>query len=149
MTEEVSTPDAVGPRVADLVRGLAECAELTRGQAYRLRLAADEIATNIVEHGYGGRGVLVVCGGVDDDRVWVRTEDRAPPFDPRGHDASHVLATHPAERTAGGLGLHVAMAGLDEFHYERVDGRNRNTMVVCRAGRDPGGTGSERGTRGP
>lgn len=143
MTEEVSTPDAVGPRVADLVRGLAECAELTRGQAYRLRLAADEIATNIVEHGYGGRGVVAVCGGVEDDRVWVRTEDRAPPFDPRDHDAAEVLATHPADRSPGGLGLHVAMAGLDEFHYEHVDGRNRNTMVVCRESGAPpdGGTG--------
>ncbi|ONI84655.1 hypothetical protein ALI22I_29390 [Saccharothrix sp. ALI-22-I] len=142
MTDEVSTPDAVGPRVADLVRGLAECAELTRGQAYRLRLAADEIATNIVEHGYGGTGVVAVCGGVDDDRVWVRTEDRAPPFDPRTHCAGAVLATHPADRDPGGLGLYVAMAGLDEFHYEHVAGRNRNTMVVRR---EPGET--ERGTQ--
>ncbi|QFZ21690.1 ATP-binding protein [Saccharothrix syringae] len=139
MTDDVGTPDAIGPRVADLVRGLAERAALSRGQAYRLRLAADEIATNIIVHGYGGVGRVEVCGGVDGDRVWVRTEDCAPPFDPRGHDVTALLATDPAERPLGGFGLHVAMAGLDEFHYEHVDGRNRNTMVVCRRSVEHGG----------
>ncbi|MGM1064484.1 ATP-binding protein [Saccharothrix sp. Mg75] len=128
----VETADTVGPRVAEVVRGLAERASLTRGQAHRLRLAVDEIATNIVEHGYGGRGEVRVCGGVDGDRVWVRTEDRAPPFDPRAHDPSDVLGTHPTERTPGGLGVHLALTALDEFHYEYVDGRNRSTMVVRR-----------------
>ncbi|XVV07002.1 ATP-binding protein [Actinosynnema sp. CA-248983] len=121
--------DPVGPRVAALVRDLAARAGLDRARAYRLRLAADEIATNSVTH--GGVDRVFLCGGVTNDRVWVVVEDCAPAFDPRTYDPEVVL-TDPHEREPGGLGLFLAHSGVDELHYERTAGRNRTTLVVHR-----------------
>ncbi|XVS60760.1 ATP-binding protein [Actinosynnema sp. CA-299493] len=147
MTDEASTPEGVSSRVAEFVCGLAEYGGLTREQAYRLRLATDEIATNVLQHGYRGPGLLDLCGGVEPDRVWVRTEDEAPPFDPRDHDPGPLLAQDPITRAAGGLGLVLALESLDEFEYERVGNRNRITMAV-RRGRNGGGGGPGHGAGG-
>jgi serine/threonine-protein kinase RsbW len=136
MDEEVSRP------IADFVGALSRKAELTAKQAYRLRLAVDEIATNVALHGYrdARRGVVDLEGGMDDERVWVRIEDDAPAFDPRSHDPGPLLAAPPTRREAGGLGLYLALRNVDAFTYDRVGGRNRNTLFIVRTA--PGiGTG--------
>lgn len=103
--------------------------------AYRMRLAADEVATNIVTHGRvrGGQD-LSVSGGVDDDMVWIRFRDTGPAFDPHSA-AAPDLTLPPALRPVGGLGLHLAFNVLDRFDYERVDGANINTLGMRRDGR--------------
>ena len=132
--EEVSRP------VADFVGALSQKAELTPRQAYRLRLAVDEIATNVALHGYrdARSGVVDLEGGMDDNRVWVRIEDDAPAFDPRSHDPGPLLAIPPTRREAGGLGLYLALRNVDAFTYDRVGGRNRNTLYIVRKSPDNG-----------
>ncbi|GAA0384208.1 hypothetical protein GCM10009530_38880 [Microbispora corallina] len=126
--------------VAGLVRTLSAKAGLTARQAYWLRLAADEITTNIAQHGYGGRGgVIDVEGAVEPDRVWLRVEDDAPPFDPTGYDPGPRLAADPPLRQEGGYGLLLALGRLDGFAYDHVGGRNRNTLVMRRPGAAPAG----------
>jgi serine/threonine-protein kinase RsbW len=125
--------DDVGPEVARYVRSLALAGGLTASQTYRLRLATDELVTNIVLHGYHGRiGLVEMEGWVDDCRVWLRIEDEAPPFDPRTHDPIPRLnggLQHPVE---GGFGVYLALGSLDGFRYEHVGGRNRNTLIMLR-----------------
>jgi serine/threonine-protein kinase RsbW len=132
--EEVSRP------IADFVGALSQKAELTPKQAYRLRLAVDEIATNVALHGYcdARRGVVDLEGGMDDEQVWVRIEDDAPAFDPRSHDPGPRLAVEPTRREAGGLGLYLALRNVDAFTYDRVGGRNRNTLFIVRTTPDIG-----------
>jgi serine/threonine-protein kinase RsbW len=36
------------------------------------------------------------------------------------------------EREIGGLGVMLAREGVDDFRYERIDGRNRTMIVVNR-----------------
>jgi anti-sigma regulatory factor (Ser/Thr protein kinase) len=123
-----------GDELADFVRSLSRQAGLDSRQAYRLRLAADEITTNIALHGYrGAGGVVEVEGGVDESGVWLRIEDTAPPFDPRTHDPGPRLLADPAGGTEGGFGLFLALRGLDHFAYDYVGGRNLNTLVVRRS----------------
>jgi anti-sigma regulatory factor (Ser/Thr protein kinase) len=125
-----SGPEAVDT-VVDLVERLAADAGLDRVRSYWLRLAADEISTNITQHAYGDAvGVLDVSVWGDDDRVCVRLEDDGPPFDPRGHDWRPQLETVPKDRAEGGFGLLLALHKLDEFAYDRRDERNRNTMTM-------------------
>lgn len=127
----------VADEIAVFVRSLAARGGLAERQAYRLRLAADEITTNIAAHGYrGAGGVVEIEGDVDDELVWLRIEDDARPFDPRGHDPRQVLHTDPTARQEGGLGLFLALSGLDDFGYEYADGRNRNTLIMRRSGHD-------------
>ena len=75
---------------------------------------------------------------MDDERVWVRIEDDAPAFDPRSHDPGPRLAVEPTRREAGGLGLFLALRNVDAFIYDRVGGRNRNTLFIVRNTSDSG-----------
>jgi anti-sigma regulatory factor (Ser/Thr protein kinase) len=120
-----ASPDGTGAdELAALVADLARRGGLDHRQAYRLRLAADEITTNIAVHGYRGRpGAVRLCGGVAPDRVWLRVEDRAAPFDPRRRHRS---------AGPGGYGLLIVAAVLDALCYRHVAGRNRTTLIMWR-----------------
>ncbi|MCK2220659.1 ATP-binding protein [Actinomadura sp. ATCC 31491] len=117
--------------VADFVEALAEEAGLSPRRAYWLRLATDEITTNIVQHGYRGRpGVVELAGEIEHDRLRVSVEDDAPPFDPACYDPAPRLAPPPGQREEGGYGLLLAMGKVDEFRYEYAGGRNRNILIM-------------------
>jgi serine/threonine-protein kinase RsbW len=115
--------------VAAFVGRLAACARLAQRPAYRLRLAADEITTNIAVHGYRSHGgEITLDGGFDPAQVWLRVEDGAPPFDPRRRPRPA-----PADGARiGGYGLLLALGSLDRFAYEYRDARNRCTLWVRR-----------------
>lgn len=110
----------------------ARAARLDDKATYRLRLAVDEIATNIVQHAYcerHQRGELIVTAEVALHTVTLILEDTGTQFDPRQAQPP-ALDVLPAERAAGGLGVFLALWAADEHRYERVHNRNRNTFVV-------------------
>jgi serine/threonine-protein kinase RsbW len=119
--------------VSDFIHALAKAAELPRRKTYWLRLAAEEITTNIIQHGYEGAGPVWLDSGVEPGLVWVTIEDEAPAFDPTTHDHHSRLAIEPRQREEGGFGLLLALHKLDDFGYEYVAGRNRNTLIMHRA----------------
>ncbi|MZD04653.1 ATP-binding protein [Streptomyces sp. SID5785] len=119
--------------VSDFVVDLGKRACLPESSLYRLRLAADELATNIVLHGYGGEsGEITVDGGIDPGDVWVRFQDDAPAFDPRQGMREPALDVPLSEREVGGLGVFLAFTAVDTFEYELVAGRNVSTLVMRR-----------------
>ena len=121
--------------IRDYVRQAAAQAGLDRKRAYRLGQAVDEIATNIVNHGYqetGRTGDVVVCATIDADALTIALEDTAVPFAPRHLRRPEQIDLPMAERPFGGLGVFLAMENVDELRYEYVDGRNRNIFVVKR-----------------
>jgi serine/threonine-protein kinase RsbW len=121
--------------VAGYILALADSAGLPAARAHRLRLAADELATNIVVHGYQAtRGELGVEGGVDEDSVWIRLEDDAEPFDPRDGLQTPEQDVPVSCRRVGGLGVYLALTALDGYSYERVAGRNISTLRIRRDG---------------
>jgi len=109
--------------------------DLDRATAYRLRLAVDEIATNAIVHGYGeaGReGILRIRADSDERAVRIILEDSGPPYDPRETLPPDDLGRPLEERQVGGLGVFLALRGVDEFRYERVGAWNRNVFIVKR-----------------
>ncbi|MFJ6938142.1 ATP-binding protein [Streptomyces sp. NPDC101132] len=117
--------------IAAFVRDLARRAGLGKGAAYRLRLAVDELATNVVTHGYrGGDGRITVRGRAGAGRVSVVIEDTAPPFDPVAGCLPPATGVPPERRRVGGLGIHLALTSVDEFSYVRSEGRNTSTLTV-------------------
>ncbi|MFI6729259.1 ATP-binding protein [Streptomyces atratus] len=127
-----ATIDSLEP-VSDFVLGLGKQARLPESSLYRFRLAADELATNIVLHGYRGEpGEITVAGGIDPGEVWVRFQDDAPAFDPRQGMRAPALDMPLAERQIGGLGVFLAFTAVDTFEYELVAGRNVSTLVMRR-----------------
>ncbi|MCX4554497.1 ATP-binding protein (plasmid) [Streptomyces sp. NBC_01387] len=127
-----ATIDSLEP-VTGFVLGLGKQARLTDSSLYRFRLAADELVTNIVVHGYRGEpGQITVDGGIDPGDVWVRFQDDAPAFDPRQGMREPALDVPLAERQIGGLGVFLAFTAVDTFEYELVAGRNVSTLVMRR-----------------
>jgi anti-sigma regulatory factor (Ser/Thr protein kinase) len=65
----------------------------------------------------------------------VTLEDWAAPFDPRTRElpGEEELARPLEEREAGGLGILLAIRGVDRFDYRRV-GDHNETVFEVRAG---------------
>ncbi len=118
------------------VQNAAKAIELDQRKAYRLCLAVDEIVTNIIVHGYeeaGLEGDISLSVRVDNTALTVTIEDRAVPFDPRQHASPNNLNLPLEERERGGLGVYIALNSVDEFSYEYVDNKNRNTLRMFRS----------------
>jgi serine/threonine-protein kinase RsbW len=127
--------EELGVTVPAIVARLAAATGLTHGQAYRLRLATEELTTNVVTHGYGGRGGAVdIDSGYDADWVWLRISDDAPEFDPTEHDPSARLVQDPSMAPLGGFGLFLAMSSVDRLEHTYTGGRNRNLLKIRRDG---------------
>ncbi len=135
--EVPATLGALGD-IASFVLRLADRAGLDKRAAYRLRLAADELATNIVMHGYrGGDGRITVRGRSGPGGVRIAIEDSAPPFDPVAGCLPPAPGVPPQDRRIGGLGIHLALTSADEFSYVHRDGCNISTLTVKAEGTDP------------
>jgi len=105
--------------------------------AYGMRLAVDEIATNIITHGYeeaGRSGEINLSGVLSDSSLTMVLEDTGIPFDPRSQAAPDEddLCLPLEERSIGGLGIFLVLKGVDDFSYEYAEGRNRNILVAKR-----------------
>jgi serine/threonine-protein kinase RsbW len=115
----------------------AENAGLDHRAAYRLRLAVDEMATNIIVHGqplaHSGDDEIRLTSEMSDQRLTITLEDRGPEFNPLEHESSDGHIDKPMEeRPIGGLGVFLATRGVDSFLYERVNDINRSTFIVHR-----------------
>ena len=129
-----ATLDALGP-IRDCVKAAAAQAGLGRTEAYQLMLAVDEIATNIILHGFEEKGLsgdVGIRSSCQAGRLQVVLEDGGPPFDPRSVPlpGEEEFARPLEERPVGGLGLLLAFKGVDRFDYRREDGHNHNIFEV-------------------
>jgi len=116
------------------VQAAAAEAGLNTKDAYRLALAVDEVATNIITHGYaeaGREGTVDVMTDADNDHLTVALEDSGVAFDPT--EARQLDIDRPVEeRKAGGMGIYLAIRGVDRFEYQRVGSKNRNIFIMNR-----------------
>ena len=127
-----ATLDSLGS-IGKYVVEAASVAGLEKKAAYHLRLAVDEIATNAIIHGHGAReGVLRVRADSNQKSLTVTLEDAGEPYDPRQAPPPDNLDASLEDREIGGLGLYLAMTGVDEFLYERVGDWNRNIFIMHR-----------------
>ena len=96
---------------------------------FDLTLAVEEAVSNVIEHGYKGRGGdLTIQFELQDDTVTVRLRDHAKPFKPGA--ASRPDSEIPLEdRPLGGLGLHLMRQLMDEVRYETLPDGNLLTMI--------------------
>lgn len=121
---------------AYVVRAAAE-AGLDVRAAYNLRLAVDEVATNIASYGYGeqgGDGEITLWGELSPEDLTIVIEDSGTPFDPlaKAPLAEEELSLPLEDRPIGGLGIYLVLQGVDSFRYEYRDGRNRNIFAMKR-----------------
>jgi serine/threonine-protein kinase RsbW len=129
-----ATLDSLEPLV-QYVLSAATAAGLDRKASYRLRLAVDEIATNIITHGYADAhiaGDVVVNASVGDEQLTITLEDWAPAYDPRVQEDPDHIDKPGDERPIGGLGVFIALKSVDGLDYEYRDNKNRNILTMNR-----------------
>lgn len=93
-------------------------------------LALEEIFLNIVTHGSrpGSALRVEVSLGLGMDAVTMTVEDDGPQFDPLSLPPPDVTASL-ADRSVGGLGVHLVRNVMDTVSYARIAGRNRLRMA--------------------
>jgi serine/threonine-protein kinase RsbW len=128
------TLDSLEP-VRSFVMAVASKYGLERRSAYKLCLAVDEIATNIVTHGYqeaGLSGDITVGADLEGNKLVIRLEDRGRSYDPLLHAVPRPehLATALEARYPGGLGILLAQMGVDELQYSKTPHGNVHRFIV-------------------
>ena len=125
-------------KIGKFIMLAAEKAGLERSRAYKLRLAVDEIATNIINYGYlrsGVDGEITLNADIDERALTITLDDTAEFFDPIAKTPPTADAfTQPLEeRNNGGWGVYLAIQSVDQFRYQRLQDHNQNIFVVYRA----------------
>ena len=138
---EVLVCEARRERLGDLLafveRACARAA-LEPDAAFDVRLATEEVVTNVIEHAYAGAsepGPITVRFHHDPRQVVVTIEDLAPTFDPasvRPADPSAPLE----QRRIGGLGWHFVTRVMDEVRHEHRHPRGNRLTLVKRLATD-------------
>jgi len=107
-------------------------AGLSDPELQRIRLAVDEIATNIVTHGYeeaGRSGDLSISAEYDEGQFTIYLEDTGEEYDPRNTPPPD-LTVSLEKRPLGGLGIYLALWAVDQFHYEHKQNLNRSILIM-------------------
>lgn len=100
---------------------------------YAIQLAADEAASNIIEHAYAGRAdaQFELSCDFQKDRLIITFYDQGKPF-----DVSKVkkpdLKADLSERKIGGLGIFLMRKLMDEVHYKTAGSENVLTLIKRR-----------------
>ena len=130
-------------QVAEELDAFCVAERLPEEVGWRLRVALDEIVANIVAYGVGAPQ----ASGLD---IWFHREgplveitvtDDGPAFNPLTRPDPDLTAPLEA-RPAGGLGIALVKALMDDVQYERT---TRNVLTIRKgipAGQD-GGTGDD------
>lgn len=118
--------------LADFIGRACEDARVGEEAAFAVRLAVEEAFTNIMEHGYGGKGgPVAVAVEADAQRVRVVLRDEAIAFDPVDAPAADLDAALEA-REPGGLGWHLVRQVMDEVHHQPIAPRGNVLTLVKR-----------------
>lgn len=97
---------------------------------YDMKLAVDEICTNIITHGYAGMdpGSIILNVEVTPQVLQVTISDFGHAFEPVEPPAPNEEATLE-EREVGGLGLFFVFSSVDDIQYESSPIGNTTRLV--------------------
>ena len=142
--EQCAVPASMArwPDAAEFIQDFCTRHGVARTQGLRLTLVAEELFTNVVEHGRAAgadappriRLELALAHGA----LELLFEDTAQAFDPLAHAREQpAVLDAPAEaRPVGGLGLHLVASLADSACYAREDGCNRLRLRLALAPAD-------------
>ena len=136
-TDAVTFPgtlDSLSP-IRDYVKAAAEAAGLDHAAVYKLILAVDEIATNVITHGYeeaGLTGDISIEAASHDDSLVIQLTETGKPHDTHAHaePADVKLFKALEDRPVGGLGIMLARDGVDDLQYESTERGNVHRFIM-------------------
>lgn len=119
--------------IRDMVAETARLGGFSEKTIYSLQLAADEAATNIIEHAYTGvkdASFSVTCE-MQGDTIVIMMHDTGKPFDVDSVKEPNLKADL-TERQIGGLGVYLMRKLMDTVRYESSKSGNLLTMTKRR-----------------
>jgi serine/threonine-protein kinase RsbW len=119
--------------IREFVGAAARAGGFNEREIYNIQLAADEAASNIIEHAYEGirGGTIEVSCDVKNGVMTIILVDHGKPFDPSEIPAPD-LTSDLSERKIGGLGIYLMRKLMDEVHYQAEPAKNRNTLTMIK-----------------
>ncbi|MYB52074.1 MAG: ATP-binding protein [Acidobacteriia bacterium] len=100
---------------------------------FHVQLTLDELATNVINHGYGAGGhSFQITVKSNPEAVQIELVDEARPFDPLQDAPQPAIDAGVHERKVGGLGVYIVKELMDEMEYRREGGKNCLTLVKKR-----------------
>ncbi len=116
--------------IRDFVGDIARAGGFGDKDIYNIQLAADEAASNIIEHAYEGvsNGLLELSCEVKNGSIIIIMVDHGESFDPSAIPMPDLKADL-SERKIGGLGIFLMRKLMDEVHYESKSTGNILTMI--------------------
>ena len=118
----------------DSVEAWAQAVDLPPKAMFRLNLVLEELATNIVRHGYKDRPDGIVNVSVVDDGalLTLTLRDRAAEFDPFKLAPKADLDEPVRTRRIGGLGVHFVKQVAKSYTYRRAREENETVVTLPR-----------------
>ena len=118
-------------RIADAIDAFGKTRGWPPKWIMNLNISLDELITNIVSYGYGDTDEHEIHVTLTDRNGSLVTvlEDDGTAFDPFTSAPRPDLDASVEERRIGGLGVYFVKTLMDEANYERLDNRNRITLV--------------------
>jgi anti-sigma regulatory factor (Ser/Thr protein kinase) len=125
-------------KAARLIETFGETHCLPPEVVFNLKLALDEVVTNIISYAYDDEADhrVKIHVTLDRDVVSVRVEDDGRAFNPLDAQSPDIRLGID-ERPIGGLGVHIVRSVMDALEYRRENGRN----IFIMSKRTPGEAG--------
>ena len=119
--------------IREFVGDIARAGGFGDKDVYNIQLAADEAASNIIEHAYEGvnDGLLELSCGVKGNAITIILVDHGESFDPSEIPLPDLKADL-SERKIGGLGIFLMRKLMDEVHYEAKPNKNNVLTMIKR-----------------
>lgn len=121
--------------IREFVGDIARAGGFGAKDVYNIQLAADEAASNIIEHAYEGvsDGLLELSCGVSGNVITIILVDHGEPFDPSAVPLPDLKADL-SERKIGGLGIFLMRKLMDEVRYEIKPNKGNILTMTKRKG---------------
>ncbi len=103
---------------------------------YSIQLAADEAASNVIEHAYAGisHGKIEVTCNFKDNLLTITLRDHGKQFDPSRVKPPDLKAPL-SDRKIGGLGIYLMRHLMDDIRYQ--SGRSGNLLIMQKIKKEP------------
>ncbi|MBR0295226.1 MAG: ATP-binding protein [Bacilli bacterium] len=124
-----ATVDNIELAIDPVIEALEEI-DVSPKVCYQIRLALDEIITNVVSYAYeSDDGEVEIRYEINDDPhfITISVIDSGKPFDPLNIEEPDINAA-AEERRIGGLGLFIVKKTMDEVSYHRENDQNILTI---------------------
>lgn len=120
--------------VGKYVLNASKVAGVPQKKAYKLRLAVDEIATNIINYGYSNatsEALLEITAIIEATQLKIILVDTGLAYDPSERQFDEEILSKPIEeRPIGGLGIFLALKNVDEFIYQSLPDKNISSFIL-------------------